>query len=446
MIMEKTLHETVGQHNSQPPAMNLEEARKVPWLKSNPRPLGELLQEGFLDQTRLEWAATYAYNPRLKQAAYVLLAQSEQPVTRPAVDKSPEGLPAQLANAPLQIGITLEQARVTPWPFPPFKGQPMGKLVETQQISLKDLGYAAENSWKECVRQAATALMLVRLNQNIKEPSPSAGFIKVVTGRKSYAEKRKYQITLFQGLILGILLGGAIAYLIWTFTRHASTQATLTLLEAIKTPVGLLVIAVLVGIAGIFGLFIYLLDRFLNGLDKQIDNYRTGQEGEERVKEIILQTLDGTWSLFQDINLPGRSKTDLDAVLVGPSGVWVLEIKNFIGEYRNIGEQWEYRANNRWHPYKKSPSRQANKNAARLGNFLKADGIQQWVTSAVIWANQASPLTLENPSVAVWTLNHLSNELGNVWQDEKVPAATRARITEKLTKLCQRQNEGSDEK
>jgi hypothetical protein len=176
-------------------------------------------------------------------------------------------------------------------------------------------------------------------------------------------------------------------------------------------------------------------------LDQQIDNFREGQKGEERVVEVILQTLDGNWFLFRNIQLPGRNKGDLDTVLVGPSGAWVLEIKNFSGEYRNIGEQWEYRAGNSWKLHKKSPSRQARNNAARLGNFLKADGIQLWVDAAVVWANQESRLTVENPSVAVWQLDHLPDELGNVWQEEKISATTRTRIVKKLTKLCQRQEE-----
>src|SRR5271157_6399191 len=184
MIMDKLSHDIFSQRNDQSLTMNLAEARKVLWLKSNPRPLGELLQEGYLDQTRLEWAATYAYNPRLKQAAHILLAQPEQTKARPPADERPVGLPVQLANGPLQIGISLEQARMTQWPFQPFKGQLMGKLVETKQISLKDLGYAAENAWEERVRRAAATLMLVRLNQTINEPSASDGFIKVVAGRR----------------------------------------------------------------------------------------------------------------------------------------------------------------------------------------------------------------------------------------------------------------------
>jgi len=37
--------------------MDLKDARKVLWLKRNPRPLGELLDEGYLTKDRLEWAA-----------------------------------------------------------------------------------------------------------------------------------------------------------------------------------------------------------------------------------------------------------------------------------------------------------------------------------------------------------------------------------------------------
>jgi hypothetical protein len=44
--------------------MGLEEARQIPWLSSRPKPLGELLDEGYLDPSRLEWAAEKAYNPR----------------------------------------------------------------------------------------------------------------------------------------------------------------------------------------------------------------------------------------------------------------------------------------------------------------------------------------------------------------------------------------------
>ena len=430
---------TIEPQHSNAPLISLEDARKVLWLRNYPRPLGELYDEGYLNQSRLEWAATKAYDPHLRQAAQILMSR---PKPEKPVEKREKKLPLELPDLALSIGITMEQARSTEWPFPPFRRQLMGMLVETKQLSLKDLGYAAENAWEDRVRRAATALMLGRINQSINEPAPSAGFIKVLSGGKSYAERKQYQIALVEGMIMGTVFGLVIALFTWLLTRHPSTQSTMSLSEAIKSPVGIMALALLLGLFGLYFLGLFLLDRFiLDRLDKQIDNYRKGQKGEERVVEVILQTLDGNWSLFRNIQLPGNNKGDLDTVLVGPSGAWVLEIKNFSGEYRNIGEQWEYRVGNSWKLHKKSPSRQARNNAARLGNFLKADGIQQWVDAAVVWANQESRLTVENPSVAVWQLDRLPDELGNVWQEEKVPAATRTRIVEKLTKLCQRQEE-----
>ena len=429
---------TIDPHHPNIPPMSLEEARKVLWLRNYPRPLGELYDEGYLNRSRLEWATAKARDPRLRQAAQVLL---KQPKPEEPAEKIEKKIPLRLPDSALSIGITLEQARSTQWPLPPFKGQPMGMLVETKQLSLKDLGYAADNAWEERVRQAATALMLVRLNQSVKEPVPSAGFIKVLSGGRSFAEARQLQIVLVEGSIIGVIVGLAVAFTIWAFIKLASTHASMTPSDAIKSPVSIVALAILVGFAGLYGLGIFLLNRLLKKLDKQIANYREGQEGEDKVVEVILQTLDGNWSLFRNIQLPGRNKGDLDAVLVGPSGVWVLEIKNFSGKYRNIGEQWEYRAKKRWNLYRKSPSRQANDGATRLGNFLKADGIKQWVTPAVVWANQESPLTVENPSVAIWPLDRLPDELGNIWQDEKIPAAKRTRIVDKLTKLCQRQEE-----
>lgn len=157
------------------PSMSLEEARAVMWLRNNHRSLGELLDEGYLNKTRLEWAAQKAYDPRPRQAAAVLLDWLRK--TTPAEKRTPmpiaEPLPA------VDVGITIEQARATLWPFGAFRGQAMGELVDTKQLTLRDLGYAIENAWNERVRQAAIVLSSLRLNQAVKEPPPPAGPLKL---------------------------------------------------------------------------------------------------------------------------------------------------------------------------------------------------------------------------------------------------------------------------
>ncbi len=92
-----------------------------------------------------------------------------------------------------------------------------------------------------------------------------------------------------------------------------------------------------------------------------------------------------------------------------------------------------------WKTASKNPSQRAQKNALRLANFLKADGLNVFVNAAVIWANQESPLLVENPMIAVWQNNRLADELGNIWQAEKTTKSERAKIIDKLSKLCEAQ-------
>ena len=422
--------------------MEIEEARKVYWLKSYHKTLGELLDEGYLNRSRLEWAAEKAYDPALKEAAKSLLNWIKQPSSKPESEKK-TALPSGIQ---LPSGMSLEQARATSWPFPPFKGQPMGTLVDAKQISTKDLGNAIENAWDERVRKAAMVLMLAHLDQVIKEPEAPAGFLNVVSGGKSYAEYKQFQLTLIQGMLLGGFLTLSAIWVIGLFTKQQSSQSGKSISDVLATPSGVIaLIIMLVLFVGLLWLTTFLTDKLMNRIEKLKENYRKGEEGEDKVEETMRQALDGNWSLFRNILLPGRKKTDLDAVLIGPSSVWVLEIKTFTGTYRNIGEHWEYQVGKKWKLHSKSPSRQAKNNAVHLSDFFRADNISQWVNSAVIWANQQSSLIIENPSIPIWSLDRLPDELGNIWHGNLISETQRKQIIEKLTKLCDRQKETNKE-
>lgn len=425
--------------------MSLKEARAVMWLRNNYKPLGQLLDEGYLNQLRLEWAAKKAYDPKLRQAAQVLLDSLKQTSSAPTIENPTIPASTKTSLPPLEIGMTIDQARKTLWPMNPFKAQPMGSLVETKQLSLKDLGYAIEHAWDKRVRLASILLMATNLDQKIKETPPS-GQLHVVSSGRSYAERRQILIALVQGVILGA--GIVIAFLmvilsIGGIINQSSSTQTLP-------PMSFATVVAIIIFLALLGSLVWLtnktLDWVMNKFDAQMENHRKGEKGEDRVVEMMRHILDGNWVLFRNINLPGRNRTDLDSVLVGPSGVWVLEVKTFAGEYRNIGEHWEYRVGNRWKSSKSNPSRQANGNAIRLKNFLKADNISQWVNPVVVWADPKSPLSVENPSVAVWTLDHLQDELGNILQNENISEPNRERIKEKLATLCRRQEEDEEEK
>lgn len=88
--------------------MTIEEARSVYWLKNNHRPLGELLDEGYLNESRLVWAAENAYDEELKEAAGVLLGHlRRQKKTASTARRDGDQKPVIEAN------ITVEEARAT---------------------------------------------------------------------------------------------------------------------------------------------------------------------------------------------------------------------------------------------------------------------------------------------------------------------------------------------
>jgi hypothetical protein len=442
--MNKKGQNSTGLRTASSNRMTVDEARKVPWLRSRPRPLGELLNEGYLDRPRLEWAAKKAYDPRLKEAAQVILDWKPSGAAAPAAIAKIQGK-APKTKTPIRVGISLEDARSTAWPFGALRGQLMGTLSDTRQLSLKDLGYAADSAQDDRVRRAAIALMLVRLDQELEEPPQLAGIPRVVAAVRSYAERRQLSLAFLEGSICGVGLAVALAYFVYWLTRERpSTGPRLTLAEVLASPestVGFLVVMLLV--ASVLVLAHFGIDRIFKRLDQQIEAYRKGEEGEERVVEKARQALDGDWTVFRNVILPGRRRADLDIVLVGPPGVWAVEVKSLSGEYRNVGEAWQYRAGSRWRRMTRSPSRQARNGAIALKDFLRADGITTYVPAVVAWAEQGGHVSIEDPTVPVWTLDRIEDELGNLWNGQRLTAQVQEQIVEKLTRVCLARKKGA---
>lgn len=415
-------------------SMTVEEALQVPWLSNYPKPLGELMDEGYLDASRLEWAADKAYNARLKEAAQVLLERKKDGTA----ENSAKRQPGAAKELPRGLGIGLEQAEATLWPFREYKGKAMGPLVRTGRLSLKDLGYAIESAWDDRVRRAAIALSLVRLDRAIEESPPAAGPLNVVTGsQRSYAQRRQLQMATWQGAIGGGVLG-LLLMLVISMVRSSgsSTSVPDTIGDIVQAPEGIIaVVVVLVGALGVYFGLSRSIGWAWNRLEREIEAYRKGEAGEEVVVEKARRGLNGNWTLFRNIVLPGK-ESDLDIVLVGPPGVWALEVKAKLGAYKNDGESWAYRSGRRWKRLKENPGHQARRAALALKDFLRADGVNTYVHDVVVWAEPEAAIFQENPKVPVWPLDRLEDEFGNLTNDKPLPETDRARIEEKLTRLC----------
>jgi hypothetical protein len=58
--------------------------------------------------------------------------------------------------------------------------------------------------------------------------------------------------------------------------------------------------------------------------------WAAGAEGERRVGA-ALEALGPAWRIVHDVHWPGRPKANLDHVAVGPTGIWVVDAKNWTG-------------------------------------------------------------------------------------------------------------------
>src|SRR3954449_8817578 len=84
-----------------------------------------------------------------------------------------------------------------------------------------------------------------------------------------------------------------------------------------------------------------------DGPNSNRKTFRKGAEGEERVVARMEALLDNRWTIFRDLVLPDHSG-DIDIVLVGPPGVWAIEVKSFTSNMKVENDTWYWKATNGW--------------------------------------------------------------------------------------------------
>lgn len=139
----------------------------------------------------------------------------------------------------------------------------------------------------------------------------------------------------------------------------------------------------------------------LGGVIKQkCGIYRSGLDG-EKVTAGIVSSLPDHYCSFQNLKITYDGKTsELDMVVVGLGGVFIIETKNLggsiVGNYDS--PQWsQTKISQQGVPYSKSfqnPVKQVGTHVYRLANYLKSNGIDVHIKSMVYFANPTADLQL----------------------------------------------------
>ncbi len=116
--------------------------------------------------------------------------------------------------------------------------------------------------------------------------------------------------------------------------------------------------------------------------------YNGGWAGEQQVSKLLSRSLSDEYLLLNDIHLR-NSSGDIDHIVLGPNGVFVLETKNWNGEITCHGDVWQRAGKPN---FKSSPSLQVKRNAAKIRHIidsspsLKLNGF--WVEGIVVFTNR----------------------------------------------------------
>jgi hypothetical protein len=140
--------------------------------------------------------------------------------------------------------------------------------------------------------------------------------------------------------------------------------------------------------------------------------YKSGRQGEKAVIKTLTNNLNDDYYLLNGVYLKGGGG-DVDHIILGPNGVYVIETKNWSGPIICNGDQWQ-------RPRKKiksSPSLQVKHNAQKVQKILSHSftsyGHSVWVEGLLVFTNSHANLNINNPTVTILNLQQLSKHIKN---------------------------------
>jgi hypothetical protein len=139
--------------------------------------------------------------------------------------------------------------------------------------------------------------------------------------------------------------------------------------------------------------------------------YSGGWQGEKRVAQLLSSKLNDDYYLLNDLYLRDGGG-DIDHIVLAPSGVFVLETKNWSGNISCNGDDWQ-RAGKR--NFSGSPSRQVKRNASKIKQIIDSNSALRslgvFVEGIVVFTNNHSSLHVNNPSVPILNLSQLPQHI-----------------------------------
>ena len=138
--------------------------------------------------------------------------------------------------------------------------------------------------------------------------------------------------------------------------------------------------------------------------------YNGGWQGEKSVAKLLSKTLSNDYYLINAVYLHDGGG-DIDHIVLGPNGVFVLETKNWSGKMTCSGDDWQRLGKRNMG----SPSRQVKRNAVKIKRIIDSSptlsSLGIWVEGIVVFTNNHASLSINNPTVPILKIQQLPNHI-----------------------------------
>lgn len=138
----------------------------------------------------------------------------------------------------------------------------------------------------------------------------------------------------------------------------------------------------------------------ITGLAREQEVLAAGIEGESDMAE-LLSCLPDSYCVYRDLTIPYDGKTsEVDTIVVGPTGVFVIEVKNHRGRICGdaADKDWiQHKVGRGGTPYQKtfySPLKQVGTHVYRVAGLLRKSGIGVYVIGLVYFANEEADVQI----------------------------------------------------
>jgi len=166
----------------------------------------------------------------------------------------------------------------------------------------------------------------------------------------------------------------------------------------------------------LFFVFLFLVAVYFYGQGR---GYLRGFDGERMVARSLASVLGDEYSLINDVGFRDGFG-NIDHLVVGPNGVFVVETKNYAGRVVCYGDEWLRKPvgakRDRFGVFGfdvGSPSKQVKRNVGRVRRVI--EGIEPfkegdvWVNGVLVFPNPAVHLEIHDPTVPILKIRELAN-------------------------------------